>query len=662
MSAPTRSSRGDLRNVYRFGMFVLAVAVSVSSLAARMFWLTLIENPHSGQGGNSSQQTEVVSLPSSRGLIYDSTGAPLVQNVVDYSVMVTPIDLPLSQEELVAKRLGSILNLDPIYIETQIDGATGSLYVPVKIDDGVSAQIAGFIQENADQLPGVTIAVTSKRQYLDPALYSELIGYEGRITADQYAQWKSLGYSSQDVVGQAGLENYYEHDLRGTPGSETLGLDSTGKAVPGLVTPGTDPIPGDSLTLNIDSKEQQLAYEAISWGVKAAKVKQGVIIVENPQNGKILAMVSLPSYNDQLFADGISATDFQALLSDPNQPLLNKAIGAQYAPGSTFKLVTGTAGLQDSPLMDSPWSIVPKGTHFTATTPLLSQPYIQIGAIKYQEWNKKGWGPLDIIGGVAYSSDTFFYQLASAVGLDRLTFWADQYGFGKSTQIDLPETATGAVPTDAWKLQTLGERMYEGEVVQAGIGQGYDLSTPLQLLNAYCALANGGNVWQPQIVKSITDGKTGVATNIQPVLLYKLPASAQTLETMRLGTRAVITTRHTYDMVDMGINVAGKTGTAEFGVPDKYGRLPYHEWFVGYTPADPYNGDFTKPDSQLAVLSFIYGADTEGNVSTEVVKLYMMLHYGLIKKQSQAFLHNTPGYIYSWIYRTTNFYGTPNRD
>ena len=656
------SSGGDLRNVYRFGMFVLAVAVCVTSLAARMFWLQVIQSHQAAQGQSSTQQTEVQSIPASRGLIYDATGHLLVQNVVDYSVTVTPMDLPLTQEELVAQRLGSLLNLDPIYIETLIDSATGSLYVPVKIDDGVSAQVAGFIEENSDQLPGVSITVTSKRQYLDPALFSELIGYEGRITASQYAQWKGLGYSKQDVVGQAGLENYYEQDLRGTPGSQTVALDATGNPIPGLVTPGSDSIPGDSLTLNIDTKEQQLAYQALAWGVKAAKVKQGVIIVEDPQNGKILAMVSLPSYNDQLFADGISATDFQALLSDPNQPLLNKAIGAQYAPGSTFKLVTGTAGLQDSPVLpDHPWSLVPSGTRFTATTPLLSQPYIQVGAIKYQEWNKKGWGPLDIIGGVAYSSDTFFYQLAEAIGLDRLTYWADQYGFGKPTQVDLPETATGAVPTDAWKLQTLGERMYEGELLQAGIGQGYDLTTPLQLLNAYCALANGGNLWQPQVVKSITNGK-GDVTDIQPVLLNKIPASAQTLETMRLGTRAVITTRHTYDMTDMGINIAGKTGTAEFGLYDKYGRLPYHEWFVGYTPADPYNGDFTKPDSHLAVLSFIYGADTEGNVSTEVVKLFMMLHYGLIKKQSQAFLHTTPGYIYSWIYRTTNFYGTPNRD
>jgi penicillin-binding protein 2 len=657
--------RGELRNLYRFGVFALAVAVGVTSLGARMFYLQVVQGGQAAnQVSDTSQSTANQPIASTRGLIFDATNRPLVKNVVDYSVTVTPIDLPLDQEELVAQRLGSVLNLDPIYIETAIDSTTGSLYVPVEIADGISARVARFIEENYDHLPGVSVVVTSKRQYLTKQLFAEILGYEGQITQSQYDQLKLLGYSSSDIVGQAGLENYYEQDLRGSYGSQTVALDSSGKPIPGLVTPGKDPVPGDSLTLNIDSSEQRYAQEALQWGLTNStssytKVTKGVIIVENPQNGKILAMVSLPSYDDQLFADGISGTDFQALLSNPDQPLLNKAIGAQYAPGSTFKLVTGTAGVQNQPQC-APYPYC-SGT-FTTSTTLLSQPFIQIGDRKYWEWNLQGWGPLDITGGVAYSSDTFFYQLAELVGLDRLTYWADQYGFGRPTGIDLPETATGIVPTNSWKLANKGEPMYEGEIAQAGIGQGYDASTPLQLLDAYCALANGGNLWQPQIVNSITNGSTGAVTNIQPVLLNKLPASQETLQTMRLATRAVVTTRHTYDLVDLPIKVAGKTGTAEFGNPDANGVLPYHEWFVGYVPGDPYNGDFTKPDSQLAVLAFIYGADTWGNVATEVVKMYLMLHFHKIDVPAQLLNPRVPGYIPSWVYRTTNFYGTPNRD
>jgi penicillin-binding protein 2 len=642
------TNRNDLKNVYRFGAFALAVAIGVTSLSARMFALQILQAQQAAQVAGNPQDSSLEPIASTRGLIFDASGKPLVKNVVDYSVIVTPSDLPLDQEQVVAERLGSILNLDPIYIETQIDSITGSQNVPVQIADGISAEVARFIEEDVDELPGTKVVMTSRRQYLTKDLFAQIIGYEGRITASQYAELKDLGYSAQDVVGQAGLENYYEQDLRGTYGDQTVALDNTGKPVPGLVTPGKDPVPGDSLTLNIDSNEQQLAQTALAWGLKKAGVTKGVIIVENPQNGKILAMVSLPAYDDQLFADGISETDFQKLLTDPDQPLLNKAIGGQYAPGSTYKLVTGTAGLQDGKI--------------TTSSTLLSQPYIQVGDFKYWEWNQHGWGPLNIYQGVAYSSDTFFYQLARLVGLDRLTYWADQYGFGKPTMVDLPETATGIVPTDAWKVQNKGEHMYEGELMQAGIGQGYDASTPLQLLNAYCAMINGGNLWQPQVVDSITDGSTGAVTKVQPVLLNRLPASQATLQVMREATRDVVTSRHTYNLVDLPVKVAGKTGTAEFGTLDKMNRLPYHEWFVGYTPGDPFKDDFTQPDSKLAVLAFVYGGNTWGNMATEIVKYYLMMHYKLITREWQATDPRTPGYVQNWIWKTTNYYGSPNRD
>src|SRR5271157_5747212 len=376
MSATTRP--GEFKNVYRFGAFALALAVGITALSSQMFLLQVVQNQVAAQLGGPDQGTQKQSVAPTRGLIYAADGQPLVKNVVDYQVTVTPSDLPLNQEQLVAQRLGSVLNLDPIYIETQIDSATGSLDVPVRIADGVTADVARFIEENADQLPGTNVVVTQKREYLTQNLFSDIIGYEGQITAAQYKQLQALGYSSQDIVGQAGLENYYEQDLRGTPGTQTVAVDSAGKPIPGLVNQGTKPIPGDSLTLNISTVEQQNAYKALSWGLQQSKVTRGVIIVENPQNGKILAMVSLPTYNDQLFADGISETDFQNLLSNPDQPLVNKAVGSQYAPGSTFKLVTGTAGLQDQSACQGgsgslAFDYCSTGT-FDNTTRLLSQP------------------------------------------------------------------------------------------------------------------------------------------------------------------------------------------------------------------------------------------------------------------------------------------------
>jgi penicillin-binding protein 2 len=592
-------------------------------------------------------------------LIYDAASKQLVKNVVTYTVFVTPADLPLDQEPVVATRLGAVLNADPVDIEGKIDSATGSMYTPVKVADNVDIASARFIDENSDALPGVTVSAVSKRQYLDPALFSQIIGYTGQITEQQYAQWTAEGYSysKQDVVGQAGIENSYESILRGTPGTQTVALDAAGKPIPGLVNKGTDPVPGSSLTLTIDSKEQKYAETALQWGLDATHRQSGVIIVENPQNGAILAMVSLPTYNDQLFADGISETDFQKLLTDPNQPLLNKAIGAQYAPGSTYKLVTGTAGLQDQPSCSNAvagYSYCNTGT-FNASTKLISSPEVIVNGYPYREWQGFAWyGPGDILAGLAHSSDTFFYQLARMVGIDRLAYWAEQYGFGRPTGIDLPGEAIGIVPSDQWKIDTFGENqgMFTGEILQAGIGQGYDASTALQLLDAYCAMANGGNVWQPHVVQSITP-PGGKPVPVQPTLLNKLPASAQTLQTMREATRAVVTSRHTYNLVDLPVEVAGKTGTAEFGVKDKNGKLPYSEWFVGYTPGDPYNGDFSKPDSQLAVVAFVYGANSLGNVATEIVKYYMMEHYGITRYPLSQVL---PYRINTWAARRTNYY------
>lgn len=659
MNGISRDGESRLRNIYRFGFFAVAIAVGVTSLGARMAYLQVYQGAE-GYALPTQGQTEVQQIMPTRGLIYDAAGRQLVQNVITYSVFVTPADLPVADKELVANRLAAAFNVDPVDIESKIDSATGSMYTPVKVADNVDVSIARFLQENAEALPGVTVQAIQKRQYLDPNLFSQIIGYTGQITAAQYAQWKTLGYSSDDVVGQAGIENSYENVLRGTPGTQVVALDADGKPIPGLISGVTNPIPGSSLTLTIDTKEQQYAETALAWGLQATKVKSGVIIVENPQNGEILAMVSLPSYNDQLFADGISETDFQALLTDPNQPLLNKAIGAQYAPGSTYKLVTGTAGLQDEPKCSSyddtgqlVYDYCSTGV-FTASTTLLSQPEIVVNGYPYKEWQGFSWfGPLDIREGLAHSSDTFFYQLSRLVGVDRLAYWAHQYGFGQSTGIDLPGEAIGIVPDNQWKIDNVdGLGMFTGEQLLAGIGQGFDAVTPLQLLNAYCALANGGNLWQPHVVKAITP-PGGDPIAVQPTLLNKLPASAQNLEVMRLATRDVVTSRHTYNLVDMPIKVAGKTGTAEFGVKDKNGNLPYSEWFVGYTPGDPYNGDFTKPDSQLAVIAFIYGADSWGNMATEVVKYYLMEHYGLQKYPlSQSFVYR----INLWAARRTNYY------
>jgi penicillin-binding protein 2 len=626
---------------HRFALFALAIVIAFTTLGSRMVYLQVVKGRDLG-ADYAAENTAIQLTPSSRGLIFDRAGRQLVRNVLSYSINVVPNDLPLPKRAEVVGRLADLIGLDPGDISTAIDSATGSLYQPVKVAGNVPVEVARAIEEATYDFPGVSVTVESRRQYLEGPLFGQLVGYTGPISAERYQELLGQGYSATDTLGLAGLEASYERQLRGQYGKQKIVLDEYGRPILGLVTPISPSVPGASIQLSIDTKEQEMAQKALAWGLKESGATKGVIIAMNPQNGEILAMVSLPGYDDNLFANGISDAAYKKLIEDPNTPLVNKAIGEQYAPGSTFKLVTGTAGLQDKKI--------------TAYSRIQSKPYVQIGAFRYWEWNHAGWGSLNVIQGLAHSSDTFFYQLSQKVGLDRLTYWAQQYGFGSPTGIDLPGEASGIVPTNKWKLETLGEPMYTGEILQAGIGQGYDASTVLQLLNAYCALANGGKLYQPHIVRSIIRAD-GQIDQIQPVLIRKLPASSQTLQTMRLATRAVVTSRHTYNLVDLPIKVAGKTGTAEFGVPDQFGRLPYHEWFVGYTAGNPYRADFAKADSKLAVVAFIYGANTLGDASTEVVKYYLAMHYGL---QGDPFSSATPGYVLSYLLERTNFYGTAN--
>jgi penicillin-binding protein 2 len=217
------------------------------------------------------------------------------------------------------------------------------------------------------------------------------------------------------------------------------------------------------------------------------------------------------------------------------------------------------------------------------------------------------------------------------LGIDRLAHWAHEYGFGKVTGIDLPGEVTGIVPSNVWKQNALGAQIFPGETYQAGIGQGYDVVTPIQLINAYAALANGGIVHQPQIVRTITGPDGKVVRPFKPIVLSKMDVPAGVLKTMRKAARNVVVVRHTYNLVDLPIKVAGKSGTAEFGTRDRQGRLPFHSWFVGFVPKDPYHGNFDKPDSQLVVLAFAYDSRTKGNVATEIVKYYLQLHFGIKK-------------------------------
>jgi penicillin-binding protein 2 len=603
------------RRPIRFIAFAIAAVMVFVLLTARLAFLQ-ISKGQTFAAKAEAQRTVEEPIPAPRGLIYDRTGRLLVANVATWAVKIRPSDLPYSRRDEVAQRLAGLLGMQASDILATLDSAPGSRFDLVRIAQDVPEDTARLVSESVDALPGVQVAVETRREYPDGALLSHVLGYTGPIDGGTLQKLQPSGYLADDLIGKAGIESSFETALRGTYGKEIVERDATGRDVQ-VLQKAQEAVPGASLTLTIDTTIQQEATRALKWGMKAAGLRRGVFIVMNPQTGEVLALVSLPSYDNNLFARGISTKDFQALLNNKDKPLTNHATQAHYPPGSTFKLVAGTGGLQDR-------KITPK-------TKLRTRPYLKIGATRFYDWNRRGFGMCDINCGFGHSSDTFFFQVAGMLGADRLAYWAHMYGFGAPTGIDLPGEVPGIIPSNQWKLDALGQPMFPGEVYQAGIGQGYDVVTPIQLINAFAALANGGKLYRPQLVREVVGPDGKVIQAFQPDLIRKLPVSQATLRTMRLAARSTVTLRHTYNLVDMPVKVAGKSGTAEFGIRDSKGRLPFHSWFVGFVPKNPYKADFTKTDSQLVFLAFAYDSQTKGNAGTEIAKAFLQYHYHIKK-------------------------------
>jgi penicillin-binding protein 2 len=602
-----------IQRLSRFLVFGVLIALAITILTARLFYLQIVAGSQYTAIA-TAQRTVVESLPAPRGVIYDRKGRPLVENVPTFAVKLRPSDLPVEFRQEVVDRLASMIGMDAAKINSIIDSNPGSAFDLVRIAGDVDESTARIISESADQLPGVEVVVEARRHYTQGPLFSQILGYTGPVNADQLARLRDQGYLPDDLIGKAGLESEYETELRGTYGTESVERNARGQKTQVLATL-SDVKPGDSLRLTIDTKVQQEAEKALKWGIKAIGNHRGVLIAMNPQTGEVLAMVSLPTYDNNAFARGISNKAFSKLIKNKNLPLLNHAVQAHYPPGSTYKLVAGTGGLADRKI--------------TATSKIHTKGFLTIGPTRYYDWNHMGFGACDIKCGFGHSSDTYFFTVGGMLGIDRLAYWAKQYGFGAPTGIDLPGEVSGIVPSNKWKVDTLGAKVFPGETYQAAIGQGYDAVTPIQLINAYAALANGGKLYQPQVVRQIIGPDGNVVRDFKPKLIHKLKLKSSVLRTMREAARNVVLVRHTYNLVDLPIKVAGKSGTAEFGTRDKFGRLPYHSWFVGFTPKDPYHGSFEKADSQLVVLAFAYDSRTKGNAATEIVKYFFQLHYGI---------------------------------
>ena len=617
----------------RFVAATVAAVLLFGLLAGRLFQLQVVEGARYAAQAAAARTIEVP-IRSSRGLIFDREGRPIAVNTPSWTLYARPADLPGDEaaRRAVLARASSLSGVGLSVLRDRLAAFRGSPYELVPLATEIDRDAALLIAEEAAQLPGISVGAEARREYLDETgalngeLLSHLVGYTGPVSKTELNDLSAIGYLRDDVIGRDGVEASYEKELRGTYGSDLLERDANGRPVK-VLERLRDPVPGKNLMLTIDARIQRIATETLKWGLEAAGVAQGVTIVMNPQTGEILAMVSLPTYDNNRFAAGISAEDYAAYLADPTKPLRNHAISDIYPPGSTFKLVTGLAALDEG---------VTTVSQRWPTYGCYQIPDAPAGQCLF-DWNHRGFGPLSIVDAYAKSSDTFFYQMAVGLGVERLGGWARELGFGQKSGIRLPIEAAGTVISKAWAQAQGRPDVFTGELAQAGIGQNAIAVTPLQLLNAYAAVANGGHLMRPMIVRGETDGEGNLIRAYDPEVIRDLAASTADLQTMRIGAREVITTGHATNIGALRVPgaLSGKTGTAEFGTPTSQGVLPFHSWFVAYLPSKA-----GATDADLAIVTFTYSAVVRGNVSLEVIKYFFQEYFGLDQDLRREFQVN----------------------
>jgi penicillin-binding protein 2 len=583
----------------RFIAMGLAILVVFTTLTARLYDLQITNGAHYR---SLSEQNRVLRIPvtAERGNITDRNGYVLARNVPGFAVTVLPIDLTRARQPLLASQLGAIVGRDPEELMNLIDQQRiRNPYEPVKVSGKpVTRDVALVLSERPELFPGVRVEAESMRSYVDAVLYSPVLGYVGAITEDELTDLKDQGYLPTDIIGRTGLELEYENYLRGQYGWREIERDAAQREIKTLAY--SPPTTGNNVVLTIDDKLQKLLDAELRKGVDEDRFTQAVGIAMNPQNGEILAMVSIPGYDNNWFVQGITPEQMALLNSDDRHPLVNKAVGDIYPPGSTFKMVTGLSALT-------------AGTATRNTVVNISSTVMTVSGFNFYDW--RAHGPLNFVDGYAHSSDIYFYTLAGGgpmgpgivgVGPDNIAKYGRMLGFGERTGVDLPGEARGIMPDPAWKLATFDEEWTIGNTYHEAIGQGYVAVTPIQLLNAYAAVANGGTLYTPHLLKQVVDTNGNVVFTQEPKITRKLDMKAEDLRTIREGARKVVTSNHA-PMPNARLPIAGKTGTAEFGDStgkDSAGRnkLGFHNWFISFLPQQ----DNTDPTAQIAMAIFTY--------------------------------------------------------
>jgi penicillin-binding protein 2 len=589
----------------RTPLLYIVLVLVFGALIARLFFLQVIEGERF-TFLSENNRVRIKKIAGTRGVVLDRRGQLLVDSRPSFDLLFVAEDTEDPENTL--RQLARYLGRD----ETELlaifeENKKRAAFEEVVIGKDVDWATVVAVEAHQLELPGITLRARPRRSYADGPVAAHVLGYLGEIGPRQLKVLKDAGYALGDEVGQYGLERRWEDFLRGQSGGQQVEVDALGRRV--RVLHEVTDVPGYTVHLTLDRQLQETAFEAL-------KDKEGTIVVLDVNNGDILAMVSTPAFDPNIFSRGIKSDEWQALIKDRLRPLNNRAIQGQYPPGSTFKVIMAIAGLEEGVLQ-------PESR--------ISDPgFYYFGNRAFRDWKKEGHGSVDLHKAIVESCDVYFYQAGQRIGIDRIAKWARAFGLGEKTGAALDDEKSGIVPDSEWKRKRFRQPWFPGETLSVAIGQGYLTVTPLQLANMMAAVANGGTLYRPRLVHKIESVDGSTMREYGPEKIRTIAVKPGTLERVRNGLADVVRGAGGTGGAARSkiVEIAGKTGTAQVvemkGAYLKSEQLAYfsrdHAWFVSYAPVQ---------DPQIAVVILVehggHGGSAAAPMAKKVIEKYMEL-------------------------------------
>ncbi|MEA2013752.1 MAG: penicillin-binding protein 2 [Thermodesulfobacteriota bacterium] len=582
------------------------------TLIARLWYLQVVRGADLGERSENNR-VRIREIKPLRGLIMDTNGDTLVDNQSSFDISIIP-EAARDMEDVLAK-LANLCDLGEVSASgKEAILKSGKPFVPVRIYKDIDRDMLAVVETNLLKLPGVVVDVVPVREYIYGEMMAHILGYVGNISSAELERDSYSGYKHNDIVGKYGIEKYLNRYLKGESGGEQVEVDVAGRRL--NVLGSIRSVLGYNVVLNIDVDLQKICWDAF-------QEKAGTMIVMDPRTGYIMALINKPSFDPNCFNRGISGKNWEKLTTNPLCPLQNRAISGQYPPGSTYKMIVAAAALEEGLI--------------TENTKIFCDGTYRMGDRTFRCWKEGGHGMMNLHQAIVQSCDVYFYHIGEMLGVDKIAEYSEDFGLGYKTGISLPGEKTGLIPTKEWKLRRYGEAWQKGETTSLSIGQGLLLATPLQLLRAYCAIANGGILYKPRLIKEIKASDGQVIREFSPEQEKTVSISRKNIEILIDALWGVVNESNGTGgaLKRKEKDVCGKTGTAQVismqdDTSDKVDDTPYkfrdHALFVCFAP-------YKNPT--IAILVIVEHGGHGGSVAAPIARRVIDGYFNLKRKEQR---------------------------